>query len=153
MAHPNWTRRVIFFVALLFAAVFLLSYSIFLYSRSHVSSAVSEIFDVNPLLRSDDEVIGKWSGKDGQLILAVDKTFIYQTQERTETGNWYRSDWNLYLKGKNYSAEMRFVTLSEQYLILTHPPDFSTDEGNHGLAEAIVYALQKVKEPTAPSAP
>lgn len=148
-------KRIALFMAALFVIALVLLFSFFMYNRSHVSNDIWEItssFEFNPVIR--EGVSGKWSGNNERLILAGDGTFTYQTADgHIESGTWKRDDWNLYLEGDGYSAGMRFVKLNGQYLILTHPPDFSQDETGRLLVDAIASALRREQHIEAPSAP
>lgn len=119
-----------------------------MYGRGYFSPPASEAalaVEFNPFIRSDDEILGKWSTNKQALMLLNDNTFSYQISGRVVTGHWTRQDYDLSLKSDSDDCcnTMRFVKLYNQYFLLTDPPDFSEVEGRQWIDEAIASALIK----------
>ena len=135
-------------LVILFAAFVILPFSLLMYSRTRVDSPpIAEIWsatDLNPLIRSDAEIIGNWSGKNESLMLSANKSFKYKTPAQVVSGTWAREDFNLYLKDNSGSCcnNMRLITFHNQYFILTDPPNFGEVEGHDWLITAMDSALQ-----------
>ena len=77
----------------------------------------------NPTIGNDAEVVGIWADHTQKITLGADKTFTYGTSSQLINGTWTRDGWNLYLRGVNYSAAMRFVQFRGSYRLMTHPVD------------------------------
>ncbi len=146
--------RILSSIALLLFLALILLFSLFV-CRGYASTPRTQIakdVELNPIIRSDEEVLGEWLGNNEKLILLADKTFSYEFSKKLLAGTWERQDFTLQLKGnKDVCCDpMRFVRLHDQYHLLTHPPDFSAIEGRRWLDTAIVSALYKAKKPAFP---
>ena len=84
---------------------------------------IDSALEWNPTIGSDAEIVGTWSDRAQKITLTSDKTFTYRTSSQLINGTWTRYDWNLYLRGDNYSATMRFVQYRGGYRLMTHPPE------------------------------
>lgn len=143
--------RVISFVAGLLLAFFIFGFFLFMYGRGYFSPPASETalaVEFNPFIRSDDEILGKWSTNKQALKLLNDNTFNYQISGRVVKGHWTRQDFDLSLKGDSDDCcnTMRFVKLHNQYFLLTDPPDFSEVEGQQWIDDAMTTALKKEQD-------
>jgi len=69
----------------------------------------------NPLIRSDAEILGTYSGKHLTVSILPDGTCIYDEYSIKKTGIWSRDDWNLLLSGTNLSVQMRFIQFRGKY--------------------------------------
>jgi hypothetical protein len=90
----------------------------------------------NPTIASDADVLGTWVDRTQTITLAANYTFTDRAPSQFTTGTWTRHDWNLYLRGGNYSATMRFVKFRAVYRLITNPPgDPDTWDGDLGLRQ------------------
>lgn len=95
--------------------------------------AIEASLEWNPIISSDAEIIGTWTGRSQTIILSLNNTFSYSTPTENTGGTWTRDDWSLHLKG-GYSGTMRFVRFLEHYRLMTNPPiDPDMWDGNIGL--------------------
>ncbi len=143
--------RILFNIVVAFLGLLIFTFYLLIFVRDYNNVdvyGIRSVTNISPFIRADAEIVGSWSLKNDVLTLFQDKTFRYQTHARVITGNWMRQDDTLSLMSDSDGCckAMRFITLHEQYFLLTDPPDFAEVEGVEWLETAIISALKKEKE-------
>jgi hypothetical protein len=88
---------------------------------------VDDSYELNPYIRSDNDICGIWTYESELLIINSDKTFIFRKGTNKFFGEWTLEDWNLRLKG-NLDSYLRVISLGSKYYLLKNTENKSIEE-------------------------
>ena len=88
----------------------------------------------NPLIKSEQVIVGSWSGVNESLVLKTDHTFLLTHNNQEYSGGWSLDDWNLtfdyYLSDTPYGY-LRVIYHSDSYHLVKDTLNKDPDVWNY----------------------
>ncbi len=148
MVHPLWYLLILgaaCFYLLCFVVIIYAMYRLIRFNRISLRLGVAALLalpicgvvltdmvlggeDINPHIRSREELIGVYSNGEKSLKLNADGTFEAKNLFPTKSGTWSNHDWNLFLSDTGL-AEPRIITINGRFCIAPFYAGVDADMG------------------------